>query len=327
MNQLASRVLDGERRAIARAISYVEDDHPEKTEMLKDLYPHTGKAYLIGITGPPGAGKSSLTDAFIWHLRQQGLRIGVVAVDPTSPFTGGALLGDRVRMQNHALDPDVFIRSMGTRGSLGGLSRTTKEAVRILDASGTDVIIIETVGVGQSELDIMNIADSIVLVLNPGGGDSVQAFKAGIMEIADLFVINKADLPGVEKLYTELEQMIDLARHDAPWRPPVVRTISVRREGMESLWEALNNHRQYLEQSGEWDKRRRDHLRQEVAEIVGYKIQQQVMQQLEQGKQYPWMEQVAERRMDPYTAAQKLIGKMMEEYEPKERRWDDDGNA
>lgn len=228
MHEITRRILAGDVRGAARAITCVENDYPERTQILQELFAHTGRARLIGITGTPGAGKSSLVDVLISFLRKSGLSIGVVAVDPTSPFTGGALLGDRVRMQSHATDPGVFIRSMGTRGSLGGLSRNTKDAVRILDAYGCDVILIETVGVGQSELDIMNIADSTIVVLNPGGGDSVQAFKAGIMEIADLFVINKADLPGTDKLEIEVEQMLDLVKHDAPWRPPVIKTISTQ---------------------------------------------------------------------------------------------------
>lgn len=315
MHPLAERVLKGDRRAVARAISYVEDDHPDKLTLLRDLYPHTGNAYLIGITGAPGAGKSSLVDGFIGYLRKQGLRIGVVAVDPTSPFTGGALLGDRVRMQNHALDPDVFIRSMGTRGSLGGLSRNTKDAVRILDASGADVILIETVGVGQSELEIMHIADSVAVVLTPGGGDTVQAFKAGIMEIADLFVINKADMAGVEKLKTELEQMLDLVKHNAPWRPPIIKTVSLRHEGMDGLWQKLQEHRGYLTSSGEWNGRRKQHLREEVAEIVGFRMQQMVMKRLKDGdgEQHSLIQQVMERQIDPYTAAEQLINRIIRE--------------
>lgn len=312
MHPLAERVLNGERRAIARAISYVEDDHPDKTELMRELFPHTGGAQIIGITGSPGAGKSSLVDVLIRFLRQQKLTVGVVAVDPSSPFTGGALLGDRVRMQSHALDPDVFIRSMGSRGNLGGLSRATMDTVRILDAAGKDVIIVETVGVGQSELDIMHMADTVALVVTPAGGDAVQAFKAGIMEIADVFVVNKADLPGVEKVITELEQMLDLVKHDAEWRPPVVKTISVQNSGMEELWQSMSRHYDYLKQSGLLEKRRRDHIRREVAEIVGYHMQQWVREQMQNIALDP--------DFDPYTTAQQLLKQIIHKRELEEER-------
>ncbi|MGZ4134153.1 MAG: methylmalonyl Co-A mutase-associated GTPase MeaB, partial [Tumebacillaceae bacterium] len=255
MHPLVQRILDGDKRAVARAITYIENDNPEKLDILRDLHPHTGNAYLVGLTGAPGAGKSSLTDRVIYHLRKQNLRIGVIAVDPTSPFTGGAILGDRVRMGNHALDPEVFIRSMGTRGSLGGLARATQEAIRVLDAYGCHVILIETVGVGQSELDIMHVADTTVVVLNPSAGDHIQTIKAGIMEIADLFAINKADLPGTDKTEREVQYMLDLLGH-IPWRPPVVRTISRENQGVKELWEKIEAHKAYLQQSGIWDKRR-----------------------------------------------------------------------
>jgi LAO/AO transport system kinase len=304
MLEITKRVLAGDVRGAARAITCIEQDYPERMQMLREIFPHTGRAKLIGITGTPGAGKSSLVDALVYFLRAKGLSLGIVAVDPTSPFTGGALLGDRVRMQNHALDPGVFIRSMGTRGSLGGLSRNTKDAVRVLDAYGCDVILIETVGVGQSELDVMNIADSTVVVLNPGGGDSVQAFKAGIMEIADLFVINKADLPGTDKLQVEVEQMLDLAKHDAPWRPPVVRTISTRQQGMAELWAAVERHQQFLHESGAWEMRRAAHLREEVLEIVSHNVYQQMLQAVQEGCFADQLADVEERRRDPYSTAE-----------------------
>lgn len=307
MHNIVERILKGDIRAAARAISYVEDNHPDKTQILQELYPHTGKAYLVGITGAPGAGKSSLVNKLIGHIRKLGLSVGIVAVDPTSPFTGGAILGDRIRMQDHFLDPEVFIRSMGTRGSLGGLSRNTKEAVRILDAFGKDIIIIETVGVGQSELDIMNIADTTAVVLNPGGGDTIQAFKAGIMEIADLFVVNKADLAGTDKLVREVEQMLDLVKHDAPWRPPLVKTITFRNEGLDELWKAFLSHKEFSINSGDWDKRRSSHLKEEVIEIVDYQVHQMTLQQLKEQQYQELMEQVANRSVDPYLVAGKLV--------------------
>lgn len=307
MHSLSERILNGDRRAVARAISYIEDDHPAKTEILQDLFPHTGNAYLVGITGAPGAGKSSLVDRLIHHIRGLGLTVGIIAVDPTSPFTGGAILGDRIRMQNHALDEGVFIRSMGTRGSLGGLARTSKEAIRVLDAYGKDVILIETVGVGQSELDIMNIADTTAVVLNPGGGDTVQAFKAGIMEIADLFILNKSDLPGAEKLRTEVEQMLDLVKHDAPWRPPIVNTISLKNQGISEAWEAYLSHQDYLKQSGQWTLRRAAHLQDEVMEIVDYRIHQMMMKKIRQGSYESLLQDVRRRAKDPYDVADTIM--------------------
>jgi LAO/AO transport system kinase len=307
MHEITRRILAGDVRGAARAITCIENDYPERGQILRELFPHTGRARLIGITGTPGAGKSSLVDCLIGYLRSLRLKVGVVAVDPTSPFTGGALLGDRVRMQSHALDAGVFIRSMGTRGSLGGLSGNTRDAVRVLDAYGCDVILIETVGVGQSELDVMKIADTTVVVLNPGGGDSVQAFKAGIMEIADLFVINKADLPGVEKLQIEVEQMLDLAKHDAPWRPPIVRTVSTQNLGMAELWEAAERHLTFLRESGAWAERRARHLRDEVLEIVRDRVYQSMLRGIQTGSYDAELSRVENREQDPYTAADRIV--------------------
>jgi LAO/AO transport system kinase len=307
MHEITRRILAGDARGAARAITCIENDYPERSRILRELFPHTGRAKLIGITGTPGAGKSSLVDCLIGYLRKLGLKIGVVAVDPTSPFTGGALLGDRVRMQNHALDSGVFIRSMGTRGSLGGLSRNTRDAVRVLDAYGCDVILIETVGVGQSELDVMTIADTTVVVLTPGGGDSVQAFKAGIMEIADLFVINKADLPGVEKLRIEVEQMLDLAKHDALWRPPIVQTVSTSGQGMAELWEKVGQHQRFLQESGEGQVRRSRHLQEEVLDIVRDSLYQRLLGGIKTGRYRDELERVAAREADPYSAADRIV--------------------
>ncbi|MEK4342884.1 methylmalonyl Co-A mutase-associated GTPase MeaB [Brevibacillus sp. FSL L8-0710] len=307
MHEITRRILAGDVRGAARAITCIENDYPERNQILKELFPHTGRARLIGITGSPGAGKSSLVDCLIGYLRSLEMKIGVVAVDPTSPFTGGALLGDRVRMQNHALDKGVFIRSMGTRGSLGGLSANTRDAVRVLDAYGCDVVLIETVGVGQSELDVMSIADTTAVVLNPGGGDSVQAFKAGIMEIADLFVINKADLPGTEKLQIEVEQMLDLAKHDAPWRPPIVKTVSTSGQGMADLWQQIDRHQQFLHESGEADARRSRHLQEEVLDIVRDRLFQRLQAGIQSGRHAEVLERVASRAEDPYSAAERII--------------------
>jgi len=249
MQQLVAELLEGNRRAAARLISLVENDDPGKRELLKDIYPRTANAYVIGVTGAPGSGKSSLVDWLLKQLRKDGLTVGAIAVDPTSPFSGGAILGDRIRMQDHALDQDIFIRSMGTRGSLGGLSRATREAIQVLDAFGKDIILIETVGVGQSEVDIVKTADTTIVVLTPASGDSLQTIKAGIMEIADVFAVNKSDLPGADRMVTEINMMLDMKKN-AAWRPPVIPTVSVKNEGIEELWRALQEHRQHIEKSG-----------------------------------------------------------------------------
>jgi LAO/AO transport system kinase len=264
MQEWLQSIQRRDKRALARLISRLENGDPDRDTYLEQLLPHTGRAHLIGITGPPGAGKSTLLDGLIRHLREQGFTVGVVAVDPTSPFTGGAILGDRVRMVRHALDEGVFIRSMGSRGHMGGLARAARDAVRVLDAAGFDVILIETVGVGQAELDIMHLADTVALVLHPQTGDVVQVFKAGIMEIADVFVVNKADLPGTQRLKTEIEELLDLSHGRQPWRPPVVTVIGVKEEGIDKLWEQFVRHRRELEQRGEWQEKRECRYAREV---------------------------------------------------------------
>lgn len=301
VHPLAEKIKDKIERGLAQAVSLVENDAPDKLELLKDIHALTGHAHYVGITGSPGAGKSSLVDCLIHELRGRELTVGVVAVDPTSPFSGGALLGDRVRMANHFTDPGVFIRSMGTRGSLGGLARTTKETVRLMDAFGFDVILIETVGVGQSELDIMKTADTTAVVLTPGSGDVVQVFKAGIMEIADLFVINKADLSGVAKLIRELRGMLNLVKHDSPWRPPIIKTISKQNEGIEKTWEEIVRHRKYLAESGEGEQRRKYGLQQEVLEVV----HDELIKQVTASKEMKDLSQLADT--DPYTVAEEIL--------------------
>jgi LAO/AO transport system kinase len=306
MHPLVERIKIGDERALARAISYIEDDHEDKLTILGEVHTFEKHARYIGITGSPGAGKSSLVNQLIAHLRSQKLKVGVIGVDPTSPFSGGALLGDRVRMNQHFIDPGVYIRSMGTRGSLGGLARSTKEAVKVMDAYGFDVIIIETVGVGQSELDIMKIADTTAVILNPGSGDVVQVFKAGIMEIADLFVINKADLPGVPKLTTEINSMLDLVKHDARWRPPIVNTISIRNQGIDILWEEMSKHQTFLVESGEGAKQRKVRLKQEMFEVMEYEITKRI-RKLENTQALSLLKDVEAGKVDPYSAAEKLV--------------------
>jgi LAO/AO transport system kinase len=306
MHPLAKRIEQKDERALAKAITLAENNGPDKLELLKSIYPLQKGAHWIGITGSPGAGKSSLVNRLIAFLRQRGMTVAVVAVDPTSPFSGGSILGDRVRMADHFTDPGVFIRSMGTRGSLGGLSRSTKETVRLMDAYGFDVILIETVGVGQSELDIMKLADSVAVVLNPGSGDVVQVFKAGIMEIADLFVVNKADMPGVPKLLAEIEAMLDLVKHDSPYRPPVVQTISTENKGLQELWESLLLHKNYLTESGEGKERKLQNLQREVMEVVQHEIFQQVWKQ-EKETGFSWLADLQQGTTDPYSAAEQIL--------------------
>jgi LAO/AO transport system kinase len=316
MHPLAKRIQQKEERALAKAITLAENNGPDKLELLKSIYPMQKGAHWIGITGSPGAGKSSLVNRLISFLRNKGLTVAVVAVDPTSPFSGGSILGDRVRMADHFTDPGVFIRSMGTRGSLGGLSRSTKETVRLMDAYGFDVILIETVGVGQSELDIMKLADSVAVVLNPGSGDVVQVFKAGIMEIADLFVVNKADMPGVPKLLAEIEAMLDLVKHDSPYRPPVVQTISTENKGLQDLWEALLAHKKYLKESGEGSKRKLSNLKREVMEVVQHEIFQQVWKE-EKENGFSWLADLEQGTTDPYTAAEQIL---LQRIQPADKR-------
>lgn len=295
------------KRQIARIISRIENGDTEREAILEEIYPVTGNAYLVGMTGPPGAGKSSLLDQLIRHLRSQGKTVGVIAVDPTSPFTGGAILGDRVRMTHHSLDEGVFIRSMGSRGSLGGLSRATKEAIWVLDAAGYDVIVVETVGVGQAELDIMHVADSVALILNPQAGDVVQVFKAGIMEIADVFVINKADLPGTDRLKAEIADLLHLSKPAGTWCPPIVETIALEGRGIAEWWNRMEEHRRYLLDQGEWTKRRQRHLENEVRDWV----ENLIRERLEKWWDKPeWQQELAEvlaRKKTPYETARRLV--------------------
>jgi len=267
MHPLVKRIVNQDVRALARAITQIENDHPEKLQILSDIFSVQKNAHLIGITGSPGAGKSTLVNRLISHLREMNLTVAVIAVDPTSPFSGGALLGDRIRMNHHFTDDGVFIRSMATRGSLGGLARTTKDAVRVCDAYGFDVIIIETVGVGQSELDIMKIADSTAVVLTPNSGDVLQVFKAGIMEIADLFIINKSDLPGVGKLRGLLKELVAISATD-DYTIPIVKVTAIENKGIAELWDAFTKHYTYLYDTTAGYKQRQQQWQVEVKELI-----------------------------------------------------------
>jgi GTPase len=303
---LVARALDGDRRAIAKLLSLVETGDARAHEVVEALHPRTGGAWSIGITGAPGAGKSTLTDGLITALRADGSEVGVLAVDPTSPFSGGAILGDRVRMQGHTKDPGVFIRSMATRGHLGGLALATPQSVRVLDAVGKAWIVVETVGVGQVEVEIAGQADTTVVVVNPGWGDSVQAAKAGLMEIADVFVINKADRAGVADTEADLRGMLELAGH-AAWTPPIVRTVATTGEGIEELYDAIVNHRAHLVASGQAEVRRRTRLREELRALVAARLYSRV-DAVCSGEQFDAMlDEIEARTRDPYSAADSLL--------------------
>jgi LAO/AO transport system kinase len=273
-------LLSGDVRALARAISLAEDRDPQASQLVAEVQAHTGKAYLVGLTGAPGTGKSTLADALVKVIRDRQQTVGVIAVDPSSPFTGGAVLGDRIRMSRHTLDKGVFIRSMGARGHLGGLAAATREAIHLLDAYGRDVILVETVGVGQSELEISTICDTVVLVLMPESGDAVQSIKAGILEIADVFVINKSDLGGAEKTRRLIQDAIGLGPKPA-WRPPIILACAVKEEGIEQVWDAVRAHQAYLTESGTLATRRQQRLKQEVVALVADRAREEARRVLD----------------------------------------------
>ena len=312
---LVEGALAGERAAIARLITLVETGGPVAHDAIARLFPHTGGAYTIGITGAPGAGKSTLTDKLIARIRRDGAEVGVLAIDPSSPFSGGAILGDRVRMQEHALDPGVFIRSMATRGHVGGLSLATPQAVRVLDAAGKPWVLIETVGVGQVEIEVAGAADTTVVVVNPGWGDAVQAAKAGLLEIADIFVVNKADRDGTAETVRDLEFMLDLSLppgargvpDETGWRPPIVKTVASRGEGVDELWEALCSHRAFLEADGRLAQRRERRIREELRAIVVERLYERAGAVAEGERFDEAAASVAARSVDPYTAADALL--------------------
>ena len=304
---LVEQALNGDRRAIAKVLSLVEQGGDGARIALSRMHGRTGNAWSIGITGAPGAGKSTLTDELVVRLRATGAEVGVLAVDPTSPFSGGAILGDRVRMQHHTTDEGVFIRSMATRGHLGGLALATPQAVRVLDAVGKGWIVIETVGVGQVEVEIAGHADTTVVVVNPGWGDAVQAAKAGLMEIADIFVVNKADRPGAADAARDLQGMLELSG-SLDWTPPIIRTVATTGDGVDELFDAVASHRAHLESTGAADARRRVRLQEELRGLVAARMQQRA-DALCSGEQFDAaVEAVATREQDPYTAADTLLG-------------------
>ncbi|HKN62809.1 MAG TPA: methylmalonyl Co-A mutase-associated GTPase MeaB [Gaiellaceae bacterium] len=307
---LAAGVREGDRRALARTISLVEDGDPLAYGVVADLYPQTGSAYSVGVTGPPGVGKSSLVSALIRHVREREATIGVVSVDPSSPFSHGALLGDRIRLSDHFLDPDVFIRSMGTRGHLGGLAEAALQALLVLDAAGKDVVFLETVGAGQSEVEVIGIADTVLLVLMPGSGDAVQALKAGIMEIPDVIAINKMDHPAAKTMLNEVRSILALDR-SGDWTPPIVLTEAVRGEHVAELWEKVEEHRAFLEQSGQLEERRRANLAREVfavaASRAGRHLEQAVADDAELRR---LLAEVQARELDPLSAVREILEKV-----------------
>ncbi|MDR1875015.1 MAG: methylmalonyl Co-A mutase-associated GTPase MeaB [Synergistaceae bacterium] len=307
MSTLAERATAGDVRAMARLISMAEDRADGIDSLMKELYPRTGRAWTIGVTGSPGAGKSTLTDKLIGHFRSKGSTVGVLAVDPSSPYTGGAILADRLRMQRHTDDDGVFMRSLGARGSLGGLSRGTREGVLILDACGYDIVIIETVGVGQSEIDVMRVADTVCVVLVPGLGDDIQAMKAGIMEIADLFVVNKADRPGADRLVHEVRGVLEFLR-GRDWVPTISQTVAETGDGVAELGERLLSHREYSGKSGAGRERELARLKTKIEEIMLERLSSQV-ETLWTDRREELLEAVHERRLDPYTVAEELLSR------------------
>ncbi|MCL5405634.1 MAG: methylmalonyl Co-A mutase-associated GTPase MeaB [Deltaproteobacteria bacterium] len=322
----AAQILEGSHRAAARLISWLEDEDERAYECMRKLYPHTGRAYVVGITGSPGAGKSTLTTALTRVIRKSGLKVGIIAVDPSSPFTGGALLGDRVRMSELADDPDIYIRSMATRGFLGGMAKAAADVVRVLDALGKDVIVIETVGVGQDEVDIVGVADTTCVVMVPGLGDAIQSMKAGIMEIADVFVINKADHPGSDMLCAEICARLDMDAQlrERGWVAPVNKTVAVEGVGLDEMWLSIESHRKYLLDSGRFYDNRRERISREALRMIHGELFRVVREQLEQnGRLDAAVEQLMNRKLDPYTLMRDIVTDWLSSSQCKRRRDED----
>ena len=310
---LAQRLLAGDRRALARGISLVENDDPRGWELVRELYPHGGGASVTGVTGPPGAGKSTLIGAMVTRLRARRRRVGVLSIDPSSPFAGGAVLGDRIQMGEHFLDPGVYIRSMASRGALGGLSEASLQAALLMDAAGRDVVLLETVGVGQAEVDIIDHADTVVLVLMPGSGDSIQALKAGVMEIPDVIVVNKADHPLTDTMVREIKNVLALGPQEG-WKVPIVKTEAVRGEGVEHLVELLAEHHAYVEAQGTLSERRRRNLMNEVLALATYRMRRELEASVrEDPATQELLDRVVARELDPASAATAVLERRAEE--------------
>jgi LAO/AO transport system kinase len=304
---LIDQLRDGDPRALARAISTVENRTPGWSELLKALFPHSGHARILGLTGPPGAGKSTLVDQLARHYRKENRTVGIIAVDPTSPYTGGAILGDRIRMQEHFSDPGIYIRSMATRGSLGGLARTTADVATVLDASGRDLVMIETVGVGQDEVDIVRLAEITIVILVPGMGDDVQTIKAGIMEIADIFVINKCDRDGAERVEREIRALQSLAVRSDNWTPPIVKTVASQGAGITELGAAIRQYETYLQKENLVVKRKVENWQNRLLEMLRDALLERARQQLGDGTLARYAAEVAEHKRDPYSLVEEIV--------------------
>jgi LAO/AO transport system kinase len=310
LEALVEGIRGGDRRALARAITLIENSDALAYELIRRLYPDTGKSYSVGVTGPPGVGKSSLISMLVRHVRVAGASVGVISVDPSSPFTQGALLGDRIRLADHFLDPEVFIRSMGTRGHLGGIAEATLQAALVLDAAGKDLLFLETVGAGQGEVEIISIADTVVLVLMPGSGDSIQALKAGIMEIPDVIAVNKRDHPAAKTMVNEVRSILSLGE-DTGWQPPIVLTEAVRGEGIEELWEQVEAHRRHLEEDGLLEGRRADHLAGEVFAVASARAKTHIEHAVADDPELRrLLAEVQRRELDPLTAVREIMEKV-----------------
>jgi LAO/AO transport system kinase len=309
-DSLAAGVRAGDKRALARAITLVENSDPLAYDLVRDVYPETGGAYAVGVTGPPGVGKSSLISMLVRRVREAGQTVGVISVDPSSPFSHGALLGDRIRLSDHFLDPEVFIRSMGTRGHLGGLAEATLQALLVLDAAGKDIVFLETVGAGQSEVEVIGIADTVLLVLMPGSGDSIQALKAGIMEIPDVIAINKMDHPAAKTMMNEVRSILSLDK-DRAWRPPIVLTDATRGENVPELWDKIEAHRAFLESEGLLEQRRRENLAGEVFAVASARAKAHLEEAVAGDPELRrLLDEVQSRELDPLTAVREIMEKV-----------------
>lgn len=310
IDELIQKMVSGDKRALGKIITLMEEDPSSSAYIVSKIYPLTGKAYIVGITGPPGSGKSSIVDKLVSCYRNENLKVGIIAIDPTSPFTGGAILGDRIRMRGHYTDKNVFIRSMATRGTLGGLSRATSDSVKALDAFGNDVIIIETVGAGQVEVDIVKVADTVVVVSVPDMGDTIQKLKAGIMEIGDIFAVNKADIDGAEKCILEIKMMLELSETKNGWVPPIVKTFGDRDNGANELYEAIKNHHKYLLESGRQEKKKIARGKVDLIYILQNLFIKKFYEAINEEELEELGKKIANREKDPYTIIEELIPRL-----------------